>query len=394
MRTCLLVMLLLATGCPPTPTCPLGRSRSVDTVAFGVEGTLKRMTMSFPAPTDCALPEGTFVASGTWTDEGAAPQPLTFEKLTHDLREGVASVQVLFTPKVAGLGELKVFIDPQLGIAQVPVFVARDGTKLPFIDERPGCAGAQRSTSGFVLCPDPTRDSGTLVKLDGGLVVRLDDSFAQVVGDVVWAERPEDGGVLLTRYVLDGGPMETHQGWTRFATLGQGFADERSTFRRGVLALVGDDAGLRFVQAQSRATADALVVEPDLIWGWVNDRWCSADGGCLPGTSGSKPAGLEREVWWESTTSGQLIVYRRPIADAGSVASVPLVAAQRLSLAGQSIQGTRRPTWDAPVEGQFVFDWHDGRVRVTHFPDWQRGQENDEFLSFVLDGGVVRFVRP
>lgn len=394
MRTSLLVMLLFATGCSPPPTCPLGRSRSVDTVTFGVEGTLKRLTMSFPAPKDCALPEGTFVASGTWADEGLAPLPVVFENLTHDQREGLASVQVLFTPKVVGLGELKVFIDPQLGIAQVPVFVARDGTKLPFVDERPGCTGAQRSSSGFVVCPDPTRDAGTLVKLDGGLVVRLDDSFAQVVGDVLWAERPDDGGYRVTRYVLDGGPLETHRGWTRLATSGQRFADERSTFRRGVAALVDDDGGLRFVEAPSRATAEALVIEPDLVWGWVGDRWCSADGGCLPGTSGSNVAGVERDVWWESTTSGQLIAYRRPIADAGSLSSVPLVAAQRLDVSGHPIHHTRRPSWDAPTDGQFVFDWHDGRVRLTHFPDWARGEENEQSLSFVLDGGVVRFVRP
>lgn len=394
MRQSLLLMLLFATGCPPAPTCPLGRSRSVDTVAFGVEGTLKRLTMSFPAPKDCALPEGTFVASGTWKDEGAAPVPLTFENLTHDQREGLASVQVLFTPKVAGLGELQVFIDPQLGIAQVPVFVARDGTKLPFVDERPGCSDAQRSRSGFILCPDPARDAGTLVKVDGGLVVRLDDSFPQVVGDVVWAERPEDGGSRLVRFELDGGVVETHQGWTRGAAAGPRFADERFTFRRGVAALVGDDGGLRLVDPAPKSPGDAVVIEPDLAWTWVNDRWCAFDGGCLPGTSGSKLAGVERDVWWESSSAGQLIVYRRPIADAGSVASVPLVAAQRLSVAGHPIQGTRRPTWDAPVEGQYVFDWHDGRVRLTHFPDWQRGPENDDFLSFVLDGGVVRFVRP
>lgn len=394
MRTSLLLVLLFATGCPPAPTCPLGRSRSVDTVAFGVEGTLKRMTMSFPAPKDCALPEGTFVASGTWTDEGQPPLPLVFESLSHDQREGLASVQVLFTPKVAGLGELKVFIDPQLGIAQVPVFVARDGTKLPFIDERPGCANAQRSASGFIVCPDPARDAGTLVKLDGGLVLRLDDSFAQVVGDVLWAERPEDGGHRITRYELDGGPVPTHDGWTRQENLGLRFADERALVRRGVALIIGDDAGLQLVPSATKATAETMVVEAERIWGWVNDRWCSDDGGCLPGTSGSKVAGVERDVWWESTTTGQLIIYRRPIADAGSVGSVPLAGAQRLSLAGHPIQGTRRPTWDAPVEGQFVFDWHDGRVRLTHFPDWPRGEENDQYLSFVLDGGVVRFVRP
>lgn len=394
MRPALLLLTLFAMGCPPTPTCPLGRSRSVDTVAFATEGTLKRLTMSFPAPQDCELPEGTFMASGTWADEGAAPVPLTFENLTHDTREGLASVRLSFSPKVAGLGELKVFIDPQLGIAQVPVFVARDGTKLPFIDERPACTAAQRSRSGFVVCPDPASDSGTLVKLDGGLVVRLDDSFAQVVGDVLWAEQPNDGGVRVTRYVLDGGPLETHRGWTRLATLGQRFSDERSTFRRGVAALLGDDGGLRLVEAPSRATAEAFVIEPDLVWGWLNDRWCSADGGCLADTSGSKAAGVERDVWWEFTTTTQLIVHRRPIADAGSLSSVPLAGGQRLNLSGRPIHGTRRPVWDAPAEGQFVFDWHDGRVRLTHFPDWARGEENDDFLSFVLDGGVVRFVRP
>lgn len=392
MRGGLLLVTVLLLGCPPTPTCPLGRSRSVETVAFAVEGTLERMTMSFPAPQGCALPEGTFEASGTWTDEGLAPVPLTFENLSHDQREGLASVQLSFMPKVAGLGELKVFVDPQLGIAQVPVFVARDGTKLPFIDERPGCQAAQRSASGFIVCPDPARDSGTLVKFDGGLVTRLDDSLAQVVGDVVWGERREDGGYRFTRFELDGGPVPTHDGWTRQDTLGLRFADERALVRRGVVSVIGDDGGLQ-VLAAARVSAEAVVVEPELIWSWVNDRWCSVDGGCLPGTSGSKVAGLERDVWWEST-AGQLIVHRRPIADAGSVASVPLVAAQRLSVAGHPIQGTRRPTWDSPAEGQFVFDWHDGRVRVTHFPDWQRGEENEAFLSFVLDGGVVRFVRP
>lgn len=394
MRQSVLLMVLFATGCPPAPTCPLGRSRSVDTVAFAVEGTLERLTMTFPAPTDCALPEGTFVASGTWKDEGAAPVPLTFENLTHDQREGLASVQVSFTPKVAGLGELSVFVDPQLGIAQVPVFVARDGTKLPFVDERPGCADAQRSSSGFVICPDPARDSGTLVKVDGGLVVRLDDSFAQVVGDVLWAERPEDGGHRLTRYEFDGGLVETHQGWLRAAAGGQRFADERFTFRRGVASLTGDDGGLFVVDPAPKTPGDAVMLEPDLAWTWVSDRWCAFDGGCLPGTLGSKLAGIEPDAWWESTTAGQLLVYPRPIADAGSVASVPLAGAQRLSVAGASIQGTRRPTWDAPTKGQFVFDWHERRVRLTHFPDWQRGQENDAFVSFVLDGGVVRFVRP
>lgn len=44
--------------------------------------------MSFPAPIRCALPEGTLVATGTYTDALGREQPLVIDALAHAQSSG------------------------------------------------------------------------------------------------------------------------------------------------------------------------------------------------------------------------------------------------------------------------------------------------------------------
>ena len=319
-QLCCLGVLAFAASCSPNAACPLGMGRSVPTGIFAVEGTPTAVPMTFPAPTRCALPEGTFQATGTFTDSRGQQQPLVIDSLVHVTASGAATVRVVFTPSVPGPGELKLFVDPQLGIAIVPVNVARDGTKLSVVDERSPCLEPQRTRTGLLVC----QDAGVVV-LRGGLIVASfpKASAAQVVGDVLWLQEKNDAGVSFERYLAgaDGGLERSHQGsvgGVRATSLG--FADEERTSTLGTTAIVQPDGGLEFVETPVAANAETVVSERDAAWRWAGDRWCAADGGCLPGNRG-KLAGLQPDVWWEFATPS-LVLRHRPVADAGEFASV------------------------------------------------------------------------
>lgn len=391
--SCGLVVLAFATSCSPNAACPLGMGRSVPTGLFAVEGTKASVTMTFPAPTRCALPEGTFQAVGTFTDVTGQQQPLVIESLQHATSSGSATVTVSFTPSVVGTGELKLFVDPQLGIAIVPVNVARDGTKLVAVDERSPCPEPQRTRAGHLVC----QDAGVVVHRAGQIVASFPRaSAAQVVGDVLWLQRPDDAGLILfERYLAgaDGGLERSHQGSVGgFRPTSLGFADEQRTSALGTTAIARSDGGLEFVDTQVALSTEAVVSESDTAWRWVVDKWCAADGGCLLGGNRTKLAGVQPDVWWEFATPS-LLVHHRPIADAGAFASVPLAQGATFTTQRVNVTGARRPLWNDPQQGQFLFEWRSdaGGLVLTHFPDLPERWQGLDVIAFGLDAGVVRF---
>ncbi|MDP3232804.1 MAG: hypothetical protein Q8S33_23475 [Myxococcales bacterium] len=388
-----LVVLLCAGGCSPNVACPFGTGRSVPAALFAVERTTTSVSMSFPAPIRCALPEGTFLATGTFTDVLGQQQPLVIDALAHVQSSGSANVTVSFTATVPGPGQLKLFVDPQLGIVNVPVNVARDGTKLPTVDERSPCPEPQRTRAGHLVC----QDAGVTVFRGGQLVGSFPRAAgAQVVGDVLWVQGDADAGPLLSfeRFVTrDGGLALSHSGSVGgFRPSSLSFADEQRVSALGTTAITQPDGGLEFVTTQVAVNAETVVSEDDTAWRWVVDRWCAADGGCLPGGARTKLAGVQPEVWWESTAVS-LFVHRRPIADAGAFDAVPLAQGASFATRRTHITGARRPLWDDPRQGQFLFEWRAdaGGLVLTHFPDHRELWQGRDVIAFSLDGGVVRF---
>ncbi len=366
--------------------------RSVPAALFAVEGTTTSVTMSFPAPIRCALPEGTLVATGTFTDALGREQPLVIEALTHAQSSGSATVTVSFTATTPGQGELKLFVDPQLGIAFVPVTIARDGTKLPTVDERSPCPEPQRTRAGHLVC----QDAGVAVYRGGQLVASFPKaSAAQVVGDVLWVQGGADAGPLISfeRFVTgDGGLALAHFGSVGgFRPPSLSFADEQRVSALGTTAIAQPDGGLEFVDTQVAVNAETVVAEGNTAWRWVVDRWCAADGGCLPGAR-TKLAGVQPDVWWEFEAPS-LIVHRRPIADAGGFASVPLAQGATFTTRRAHVTGARRPLWNDPRQGLFLFEWRAdaGGLVLTHFPDHPEVWQGRNVIAFSLDGGVVRF---
>lgn len=388
-----LVVFAFASACSPNAACPLGMGRSVPTGLFAVEGTTTSVTMTFPAPTRCALPEGTFLATGTFTDVLGREQPLVIDALSHAQSSGSATVTVSFTATVPGQGELKLFVDPQLGIAFVPVNVARDGTKLPTVDERSPCPAPQRTRAGHLVC----LDAGVDVFRGGQLIASFPRaSGAQVVGDVLWLQGGANAGPLLSfeRFVTgDGGLALSHSGSVGgFRPPSLIYADEQRVSALGTTAVAQPDGGLEFVNSQVALNAETIVSEDNAAWRWVVDRWCAEDGGCLPGGNRTKLAGVEPEVWWEFATPS-LIVHRRPIADGGGFASVPLPQGASFTTRREHVTGARRPLWNDPRQGQFLFEWRAdaGGLVLTHFPDHPERWQGRDVIAFSLDGGVVRF---
>ncbi|MDP1921483.1 MAG: hypothetical protein Q8L14_34905 [Myxococcales bacterium] len=388
-----LVVLLFASGCSPNVACPFGMGRSVPAALFAVEGTTTSVTMSFPAPIRCALPEGTLIATGTFTDALGQQHPLVIDSLAHAQSSGSVTVSVSFTATTPGQGELRLFVDPQLGIAFVPVTIARDGTKLPTVDERSPCPEPQRTRAGHLVC----QDAGVAVYRGGQLVASFPKaSAAQVVGDVLWVQGGADAGPLISfeRFVTgDGGLALAHFGSVGgFRPPSLGFADEQRVSALGTTAIAQPDGGLEFVTTQVAVNAETVVSEDDSAWRWVVDRWCAADGGCLPGGNRTKLAGVQPDVWWEFE-SPSLIVHRRPIADAGGFASVPLAQGASFTSRRAHVTGARRPLWNDPRQGLFLFEWRAdaGGLVLTHFPDHPEVWQGRNVIAFSLDGGVVRF---
>jgi hypothetical protein len=387
------MVLAFTAGGSPSAACPLGTGRAVPTGLFAIEGTKTSVTMVFPAPQRCALPEGTFQAAGTFTDVAGQQQALVVDSLEHARSSGSAKVTVSFTATGPGEGVLKLFVDPQLGIASVPVNVARDGTKLPAVDERSPCPEPQRTRAGHLVC----QDAGVVVYRGGQLVASFPNaSEAQVVGDVLWLQGGTDAGPLVSfeRFVtVDGGLERSHRGSVGgFRPTSLTYADEQRASALGTTAIMQPDGGLEFITTQVALNAETVVVEPDVAWRWVIDTWCAADGGCLPAGIRTKLAGLAPDVWWEFDAPS-LLVHRRPIADAGAFASVPLAQGVNFSARRTHVTGALRPLWDDPQQGQFLFEWRSdgGGLVLTHFPDRPALWQGLDVIAFSLDGGVVRF---
>lgn len=394
MRVCaaLAVAFAALSACAPAPTCRMGGGRSVPVSVVAVAGEVTRVPLAFPAPTNCALPEGTFTAAGTYTDATGQPAPVLIDGLAHDTRRGSASLAVVFTPPSPGAGELRVFVDPQLGLATIPVYVARDGRALRAVDEPRECAEPQRTAGGLVVCAD----GGVQVRRGSAVETFPQAQAALVIGHVVWLEHRDDGGVAFERLEEDddGGLRRTHHApvpTPRPVMLRYADADRFTSL--GLTALPSPDGGLELVTTSGTSVSEATLSEPDRAWRWSSNRWCAADGGCFAPNSGARLVGVEASVWWEYARSA-LFVHRRPLADAGAVATiVPPTSVSAMRRA--DLRAVRRPTLTVPARGPglFVLEWSPdgGGLLLTRFEETVELGQGPGSIAFALDGGLVRF---
>lgn len=383
-------LLSLACACTPAPTCPKGTVRTVPTSVYAVEGAASLDKLVFPGPRGCELPEGTLSAAGTYTEPDGTSSPLDVVRLAHKSSDGTVTVDVSFVPKRPGQGEFRLLVEPSLGLAQVPVFVAQDGSKLPAVDER----SCQPAITGHTVC---VTDAGVELRFQGMATQTLPDTLApQVVGPVLWVETKATAlGAVIERHVLSAaGPVVESRRSVAVSssTAGVRFADETVAVRRGVLVTLDGDGGLVTTATPYAASADALTVEEQRVFSFTADRWCEVGGSCFPISARTKLAGLQREVWWESVAS-ELNARRRPVGDGGVVATVPITAT--VAAARRDLNGVVRPAWQQGEVGLLVAEWlPDAGIALWRFPHSAAPSfQSPDFIGFALDGGVTRYYR-
>jgi len=383
--------LLITVACTPPPACPKGTLRVVPASVFTTEQRLTEVSMTFPAPKGCDLPEGTFVVTGSFIEEDGSSRPLTVNIQRHDKSAGTALVTVSFTPSLPGIGTLKVFVDPQLGIVQLPVFVARDGATLPSFVEL-SCPLGQPSLTGHFVCAD----AGVSVRFQGTEVASMPTADApQVVGNLLWVSVKSGANSVIERSLLlpDGGVQLLERSPPfRPGTTHARYADEERTFRDQVVA-IARDGGMEVIPQGAVASAvDAVVAEPGRAWVWNTDRWCQSDGGCQGNVTRARIAGLERDAWWEYV-SPTLTLRPRPVGDAGSLATVELTTGLSVLINRRDVQRTFRPTWPDTDQTNLVLERTDaGGLFFTRLPEGPVRFQNDEFIGLGVDGGT-RFFR-
>jgi hypothetical protein len=383
--------LVVAFSCAPPPSCPKGTLRTVPVFLVAVEQTTTTSTMVFPAARGCELPEGTLTAMGTFIDANGATTPLTVTQLEHDPKQGKVTVSVSVLPTTTGLGELKLFVEPSLGFALMPVFIAQDGERLPVVEERQ-CPTGQPVTTGHFVCP---ADGGVEVRFQGTTVQRFEGATGpQVAGTTLWFELAVDGGLVMERHFLaaSGAIERSLRSNALVSTRASNrFVNEALATRRGAVASVGEDGGLVFSPIPFTATSEIVLPEGNRLFAFKNDRWCELDGGCFPINVRSRLAGFDDVVWWEAVNP-EVNARKRPVGDGGISATLPFGGGTPLT--PRDLNAVFRPTWLGDA-GALVAEWNAdaGAVVLIRFdkPMVPTFQSRD-YVGFT-SAGTSRFYR-
>jgi hypothetical protein len=155
--------------------------------------------------TACPLPEGALSAQPLLTTPSGTRVPVEVTRLIQV--GGTVELEVALPALAAGTHFLQVFVEPTLGVVQLPVFVGTDrqgdaGFLLRFPEP---CVRPARTTTGTQFCA--TRDGGFLASRDGQSVTLTGVERLLTVGNVAWAigrsdirryEDQPDAGLVLT----------------------------------------------------------------------------------------------------------------------------------------------------------------------------------------------------
>lgn len=390
MRVLLATLTLLS--CGQKPPCQSISSNVVSPVVHVMERSAISLTWNVPG-TRCTLPDGSLMASGTFTDSSGARQDLTITDLS--LSGESVRVQFGFTTTAPGPGALRLDIEPSLARVQAEVFVAHDALARPAIELPRACPRAQRFRQGLVLC---TLDGG--VELLDGITTRAIIRAVReplVVGDVLWAYQDAGADTLVSRFELsDGGLARTHVSTPLFRADTPLFSvTEQRAFSHGHFLDLADGGALSVSNVRERL--DAVVFEADGVRRQIDGGWCGGAtgdaGACY--SNGGRLVGVEPNGWWEVTPRPvYLLFFERPIGPKSPLSAVAMTedAVRTGQLTGLGLlAGSRRPAWQEPRSPLhfLAFFSPDAGPATIAFPS--APTQTSDFVSFAVDGGV-RFI--
>ncbi|MDP1922359.1 MAG: hypothetical protein Q8L14_39330 [Myxococcales bacterium] len=391
----LVVFAFLALGCSPAvPRCPLGSPvlRSVPESILAVAGVRQELVFTFPGPLGCELPAGTLEARASLRSLDGTANELAIEQPQHDLVTGKVTVSLAFTStEVTSGSSVELSVEPNLGIARIPLFIAHDGRELPSVEDISRCPSPARTRSGLVVCEHRGADGGVTVWNKGTLVATL--HLAQnvaVEGDVVWLEQSQDAGRVLRRFdTSDGGLVMTASVPVTTQGVELTYADEVRYYRGDLFAYVVDGGGIEtFVTIPAPATharlADGLVG-----WQFAFGTRCREDGGCDQLPHRASVVGIDADTVL-FRRGRDLWAYARPYADDRLLGSFqpPIYNEPKATNRGA-------PLAVFPEKrGNFLVQWNrDAGVPVlTWLPFGSAVWASGQFVTFEVDAGLVRFV--
>ena len=333
MKNLWLVVLLAA--CPPPPgDCRLATVLpAAPGSLLATAGTAQTFSFVFTGPA-CRLPDGSLSARPLLTTPAGTTVPVEVPRLVQlgepDFFQSTIELDLAIPPLAAGTHFLQLFVEPTLGVFQMPVFVATDrrANAGSVVSLPEPCLRPARTTAGTQFCA--RGDAGFIAFRDGRSTFWPGVDRLLTAGNVAWlVGRPDlrryedqpDGGLLLTATAT-------------LLTVGAGgAADEMSAiigssrydFDGGVLERrsVGSVSGARWPEGER-----TLGVTPGSI---CDDRRCvqSADGARFLGLDSAflwlvtdlPTAGTSTLTFPSSIAGGEQFTVRilkRPVApDAG-----------------------------------------------------------------------------
>jgi hypothetical protein len=321
-----LVALLAACPPPPRPCTAVGppaRALLMTTDApqtFSLEVTLSRI---------CEFSDGVLTALPVLTSPAGLNVAVEVTRLAHSPTRGTVEFDLAIPALSAGTHSLQLFLEPTLGVFQLPVFVATDrrGDAGFVVNVPETCLRPARTPSGTQFCA--TTDAGLVTFRDGHRSDLPGVERVMTAGDVVWAI----GRSELRRYV---DRPDSGLALTATATLLPGGRDGGSAAELSALVGTGRydfdaDAGA----LSSRNTGIALGtswIEGNRVYGVRESSLCDDQRRCLMTSPEDRFLALDVSyVWLASRRPGDpselttLKLLRRPLGpDAGALLTLPV----------------------------------------------------------------------
>lgn len=398
MRLVLGSALVLLSACPPPPTdaCvprpgfgfPSSVTSSGTETVVSVGGSA---TLTGP-PVTCIPDPGLVTVLATLSGGGQPTQrvPASIELST----EEESRVKVDLKGLQPGEYSLQVFVEPTIAAINAEVIVAIDRTKPPAPRLWPSCTGSHGRTSlGTSICVDQV--GSFEARLEDGGAVSFSGTSVRLANDVLWVERPGDGGTLLERHVeRSAGQFErTHVlaiGGARIDA-----ADEQHVWAGRTFATTWADGGTSTLRTANNDLARLRLIEDGRGLEFrVTDEVCEFDGGCwsIAAIGGREIASVtSRHVWFEQE-SGVLRGLARPLsaqrASAITSHSFPVLRVHGFSDSAFRLRGPSSLVLAPPGDGSLLIERADGV-----FEAWepQRGwilrDATDFFVAFDVGAG-------
>lgn len=335
LRTLAPLVLLASCGPPPEPCVGSGGSfgRVIERPLVHVVSVGRSRTVDLAFPLRGCLPLGSTWARGEIISPSGQSTPIEGQTIEGPTTDVVARV-ALGPFASPGVWQLKLFVEPALGLEQVPIYVVEELGDAGVVESfaRP-CVAPTRSQGGTTYCFPQPPQMEALAQRDGVARTLPRTREAVAVGAVVWTlETTATGGVTLNRYLESDGGLTPTVRPTDLSTTSQifNYVDEDEVLLSAERFRHDGGALTRLERTRTSRVVFALV-DRGREASFGSEAWCVSDQ-CTMLRPTLEPMGYDQDsVWFSEQTSNpvtagavlQLVQSRRPLGETLSESTWP-----------------------------------------------------------------------